>query len=85
MSPQGHKIPDCIFSIDKIHAKEMQDQTPQHEIRKGSLMAVTEFLGVLRVRLDAEGGCQDELADCGGETGEEGVERLRKGYIRKRL
>lgn len=31
---------------------------------------------VLRVGLDAERRCEDELADAGAEAGEEGVERL---------
>lgn len=38
-----------------------------------------EFVRVLRVGLDSETGCEDELTDCGAETGEEGVEGLDLG------
>lgn len=37
---------------------------------------LAEFFPVGRVGLDAEGGGEDELADGGGEAGEEGVEGL---------
>ena len=35
-----------------------------------------ELAFVFGVGLDAEGGREDELTDCGAEAGEEGVERL---------
>lgn len=47
--------------------------------KKKDLPLVTngfELVFVFRVGLDAETGGQDELADCGAEAGEEGVEGL---------
>lgn len=56
----------------------MQQQTPAHEIGKGAFVAeaLWEFFGVCGVGLDAQGGGEDELTDCGGEAGEECVEGL---------
>ena len=40
--------------VDEVYAKEMQYQTPKHEIRKSPLPTdLLEFLIVRRVRLDA--------------------------------
>jgi hypothetical protein len=55
----------------------MQQQAPQHKIRKSPLMrnALKVHL-VLRVGLHAQRDGEDELADAGAEAGEEGVEWL---------
>ena len=56
----------------------MQNQTPKHIVCKRPLVAerLAELALVGRVRLDAQRGREHELADCGGEAGEEGVEWL---------
>lgn len=63
--------------VDEIHAEEMQQQAPEHKVRKRPLMTdALELLLVLRVRLDAQTGREHELADRGAEAGEEGVEGI---------
>ena len=43
-----------LFSlINKIHTKKLQDQTPQHKVRKGAFGTLTEFFIVGWVGLDA--------------------------------
>jgi len=56
----------------------MQNQAPKHKIRKRTLVAETlaEFGLVCWIGLDAQRGREHELADCGGETTQECVERL---------
>jgi len=56
----------------------MQDQTSKHIVRKCPLIAkrLAELGFVSRVRLNAQRGREHELADCGREAGEEGVEWL---------
>lgn len=65
--------------IDEVDAEQMQYQTSQHEVGKCSLIAdgIEVPLLVFWVRLHSERRCEDELADCGAEAGEECVERLR--------
>lgn len=56
-------------SINKVHTKKLQDQTPQYKIRKRPLMTMCEFLRVRWVGLHTKGGGEDELTDCGAEAG----------------
>lgn len=45
-------IPSSLFHlVDKIHTEKLQNQTPQHEIRKRPLMTVCKLLRVRRVCL----------------------------------
>ena len=60
----------------------MQDQTPEYEISKRPLGALTKLLGIFRVGLDAQTGREDELADSGRETGEESIEWLYERIVR---
>jgi hypothetical protein len=63
--------------VNKVDTKEVQQQAPKDEISKRPLMRnVFKMRLVLLVCLDAQRGCEDELADCCAETGEESVERL---------
>ena len=64
--------------VDEVDTEEMQNQTPKHIVRKRPLVAesLAELSLVGRVGLDAQRSCEHELADCGGEAGEEGVEGL---------
>ena len=55
----------------------MQHQTAKHIVRESALVADgLEFLPVRRIGLDTQRSGQDELADGGGEAGEECVEWL---------
>lgn len=55
----------------------MQQQTAAQKIRKSPLMRnILKLLFIRRIRLDAQTGGENELADCGAEAGEEGVEGL---------
>jgi hypothetical protein len=77
-SPPSHpSVCNPLPSIDKIDAKEMQQQRPKHKIRKRPLMRNALKLAlVLRIRLNAQRGREYELADGCAEAGEEGVEWL---------
>lgn len=69
---------DC--SVDEVHTEEVQQQAPKHEVSKRALVRDALELGlVLRVGLDAEGGCEDELTDAGAESGQKSIERLIRG------
>lgn len=65
------------YSVDEVDTEEVQQQASKHEIGKRPLVRDALELGlVLWVGLDAEGRCEDELADAGAEARQEGVERL---------
>lgn len=69
-------------SVDEVYTEEVQQQTPKDKIRKRPLMGNGLELGlVLWVGLDAQGSCEDKLADAGAEAGEEGVEGLGKQHV----
>jgi hypothetical protein len=66
-----------LSSVDKVDTKEVQQQRPQHEVRKRPLMRNAPKLGlVLGIRLDAQRRREYELADGRAEAGKEGIERL---------
>jgi hypothetical protein len=72
-----HPFLPSLFSVDKVDTEEMQQQAPNHKIRKRPLMRnAPKLLLVLRIRLHAQRGREHELADGCAEAAEEGVEWL---------
>ena len=67
--------------VDEIHTEEVQQQASKHIVSKCPLVRNALEVGlVLRVGLNAQGCCKDELADTSAETGQESVERLTTYY-----
>jgi hypothetical protein len=68
-----------VPSVDEVHTEKVQQQRSDNKVRKGPLMRYSpKFCLVFRVRLHAERGREDELADRCAEAREEGVERLQR-------
>ena len=64
---------------DSMEVKSAENRSEKRGKRQTSvpfLRHTLEFVFVLGVRLDAEGGSKDELTDCGAEAGEESVKGL---------
>lgn len=66
-----------LSSVDEVDTEEVQQQAPKYKVSKCPLMRDASEIGlVLRVRLNTERCCKDELADAGAEAREESIEGL---------